>query len=717
MAVNMHDASAISVGAQSETEIALSDGRVYGSGANSGDSPRPQDSTNNNDVNNGVQNKISCISDALATDKDANEEGAANNSTTSVEAVAINSNNNSAIQPKINPNLLLHPVVLFTIAFLTALVYTLIPSSSPTGAILASCFWNLPGTAAIVEIFCICLPGTSDELYVAAYVLGYSITQILQAIAVSTGANKNQIYSTLAITSSAVVPSFVFLYHALVYSRGPTTDSLAEPVRDTEAVHWPADVQITAVIRPTVVSLVPFDTFSSSFTLEEEKKLLLTPVKSKSMLRASNLRRIGGLAKAFRKSLATIMSRSNSRTSADVEEHEERNGSTIQDVENPMVDMPAIGVTKSRIASSDSAISTATSVQNEDICDSAEDEIEDEHSKAYLEWLETRIKANQIKLAAAQNPIPDTVIADNQKAQRSTAAILFCFLPRFWMGKESVYLGKINDDKVKLLQWLLTVLFICLYNGYYDSLCEFTYKFRSVNNHMVRIAMFFLFILMGLAFRLGLKRVGLSLDKRKHGTASMYFFGEVMSLFFYFTFYRVLFESVSSWLTFFGFQALHLGTEWVMYPLRGHKSVYHWLIHIEEKVSWLRGVLLPPQLDYKDFLNFLALDFGIRVLVMVAASVSMLLLLIVIDNVPWITNNLFQSGPRAHTTYALILASVGLELINAYFMHYVFFKKMCISIPNKIVHCFQRESFALVSCLVAANLFINPVFAFNRTHR
>lgn len=278
-----------------------------------------------------------------------------------------------------------------------------------------------------------------------------------------------------------------------------------------------------------------------------------------------------------------------------------------------------------------------------------------------------------------------------------------------------IYEGALNGgDSVKLSQWFFCIIFICLYNGYYDVLCLFTYRFRSDMNPQFHIDMFFLFIVMGLAFRLGLKRVGLSLDKRKHGTASMYFFGEVMSLLFYFTFYRVLFESVSSWVVFLGFQFLHLGSEWVMYPVRGHEWVFNLLCYVEEQVVCLRGVLLPPQLDYNDFLNFLALDFGIRCIVMVSASLAILLLLIVMDTVPYITNNLTQHGARAYTTYALILVSVALELINAGLMHLIFFRRKNINIPAKIVHCFQRESFALISCLVAANLFINPVFAFDR---
>jgi hypothetical protein len=597
----------------------------------------------------------------------------------------------------------LHPVALFSLSFIVALIYALIPSSSRPGALLQSFFWNIPGTAAIVEIFCICLPGISDGGYVLAYVLGYASTPIVQLIAISTNLNNNQIFSTLAITSSAVVPSFVFMYYVVSNNSEAPSDSLSSTLHDgvDRSGHWPSDVQITAVMRPTFVAVAPLDTFSSSITIEEEEAL---PVKRIP-------RRV---VAAARTTLSTIYSggaKSSSMLSMSISGSKSivsdgRAPSDVEAVDNPMIiNDGMIGCTIDKMASSTSNVAAITGSSSADTDSSVTDNSSTEYSEAFLTWLQTRLwtdrNASNVGYRTDDGP-------------KSLWSSLFWFLPRFMMAKDATYAGKVNSRRIMWTQWLFTILFIVMYNGYYDSLCVFTYAFRAEKKHLVRIDMFFLFIVMGLAFRLGLKRVGLSLDKRKSGTASMYFFGEVMALFFYFTFYRVLFESVSSWLTFFGFQALHLGSEWVMYPLRGHETVFRCLVSLENNVSLLKGVLLPPQLDYKDFLNFLALDFGIRCLVMMSASVAVLLLLAIIDWVPWITNNLYQAGPRAGTTYALILTSVALELINAYAMHSAFFKRKNINIPNKIIHCFQRESFALISCLVAANLMINPVFAFNR---
>jgi hypothetical protein len=48
-----------------------------------------------------------------------------------------------------------------------------------------------------------------------------------------------------------------------------------------------------------------------------------------------------------------------------------------------------------------------------------------------------------------------------------------------------------------------------------------------------------------------------------------------MCLLFYFTFYRVLFESINSWVTFFACQVLHVCSEWVLYPLRASQLFYN----------------------------------------------------------------------------------------------------------------------------------------------
>ena len=53
----------------------------------------------------------------------------------------------------------------------------------------------------------------------------------------------------------------------------------------------------------------------------------------------------------------------------------------------------------------------------------------------------------------------------------------------------------------------------------------------------------------------------------------MFFVGEYLCLMFYYTFYRVLFESIPDWGTFFALEACHLFFEWICYPLRASDSL------------------------------------------------------------------------------------------------------------------------------------------------
>lgn len=106
----------------------------------------------------------------------------------------------------------------------------------------------------------------------------------------------------------------------------------------------------------------------------------------------------------------------------------------------------------------------------------------------------------------------------------------------------------------------------------------------------MRIALFLLFIACNTVLRMALKSLGMHLDKQKRSSISMYFVAEVMSLFFYYTFYRVLFESIHSVVEFSVFQALHLLSEWLLYAGRCSRVYYT----VTER--WMRRVVPAPLL-------------------------------------------------------------------------------------------------------------------------
>jgi hypothetical protein len=144
---------------------------------------------------------------------------------------------------------------------------------------------------------------------------------------------------------------------------------------------------------------------------------------------------------------------------------------------------------------------------------------------------------------------------------------------------------------------------------------------------------------------------------------------------------------------FFGFQIFHLGTEWITYPLRASERFTSGVESLENRLPLLKGVLMPNGTDRNDWLEFISLDFGIRCTVMIVSSVGMLLLLLVIDYVPWVTNMLSQSGYTAAHTFLLILVSVVLETINAWLMHVLYFKKLQLHVFHRVHRCmYERQT-------------------------
>ena len=214
-------------------------------------------------------------------------------------------------------------------------------------------------------------------------------------------------------------------------------------------------------------------------------------------------------------------------------------------------------------------------------------------------------------------------------------------------------------------------------------------------------------------FRSVIKQIGLALDGRKRGTVSMYFIGEVMCLLFYFTFYRVLFESITSWSEFMLLQAIHFSWEWLAYPLRSSVPFFSVAEAVESRYPLLKGWLLVPGMDQRDFLAFTALDFGIRCTVMVATALSILGLLLCIDFVPWANNDLKQtSGAAIELEVEFIVVAALLELANAFVMNRYFFQPQGADVLLRVKQCFANQRFAFVSMMLASNYFINPIFAF-----
>lgn len=293
-------------------------------------------------------------------------------------------------------------------------------------------------------------------------------------------------------------------------------------------------------------------------------------------------------------------------------------------------------------------------------------------------------------------------------------------LPRYFYMSYSIPLGVLTGDIWTQSFWL--VVFFALFNGYFAFLEYFAQLFRKNHSTFFFAGHFIVFVLGSMVIRTILKRTGMRLDANKRGSTSMYFLGEIAGLLYFYTFYRVLFESIHDWSVFFIFQCIHLVSEWIAYPVRASTSAFVLLKQLQERLgrchSSLRCCLIPDETDFEDWLEFIALDYGVRFVVMVAAAAAIGFLLLVVTFVPWVDNALADDDDNMHAelTYSLLFIGLALviELLNALIINRMFFAVRRVDVLKKVLHCFEDIRFAVMVLIFATNLFINPVYVWSK---
>jgi hypothetical protein len=118
--------------------------------------------------------------------------------------------------------------------------------------------------------------------------------------------------------------------------------------------------------------------------------------------------------------------------------------------------------------------------------------------------------------------------------------------------------------------------------------------------------------------------------------------------------------------------------------------------------------------SYRHWQEFIALDFGIRCSVFVSTGYGIILLLLTIQFVPWVgeSNGLKQDIVNFRYTTLFLFVAIVLELINAFAIMKYYFEPRKLDSLRMTRHCYSLRHFAFLSMLIAANLFINPVYTF-----
>eukprot|EP01038_Epipyxis_sp_PR26KG_P011117 gene11117-14921_t len=296
-------------------------------------------------------------------------------------------------------------------------------------------------------------------------------------------------------------------------------------------------------------------------------------------------------------------------------------------------------------------------------------------------------------------------------------SVLLIITPRYLYTIWGVDRGVVTGDR--RLSLIFGFTFNSIFALYYTFLQFFTAYFRA--NEKKRIILFWFYIIIGNGVRGVTKRICMMADRNKLQSVSMFFIGEWLCLFFYYTFYRVLFESVREWQIFFALQVLHLGTEWILYPVRASVLFFNFMERIRTRKDCLRylGVLFNTDgLDHQDWLAFISLDFGIRCATVITSAIGISILLLTIQYSPWASSVLKESNSSLNITLGLIAVAVVLEILNAIAMSYFYFRTVNnnIGIRQTVEHCFRNSRFGFISSILAGILFINPVYAFSKKY-
>lgn len=298
---------------------------------------------------------------------------------------------------------------------------------------------------------------------------------------------------------------------------------------------------------------------------------------------------------------------------------------------------------------------------------------------------------------------------------------LLTVLPRYYYLSHGISLGIVTGSN--LHQYAHLVLFFLCFNGYFYFLIYFVRIFKNdsdnnANTSTVRLAVHFaLFIAGSSSIRFLLKREGMALDRNKVGSTSIFFIAEFAGLMFFYSFYRLIFESVDSWSVFIVLQVIHLAFEWLTYPLRASKLLYPYLMYLQEhpRLPWLRNAFVPFNTDFRDWLDFISLDFGVRIVVMTSTAVAIIILLTIVQFSSWIDSSLQEHHTRSYVrSMEFIMVAAVLELANAWLMNEMFFAKNHADVLRQTEHVFQDQRFAVMTVIIATNLLINPIYAFTK---
>ena len=245
------------------------------------------------------------------------------------------------------------------------------------------------------------------------------------------------------------------------------------------------------------------------------------------------------------------------------------------------------------------------------------------------------------------------------------------------------------------------------------------------------------FLVMNVLFRCIVLFLGLKLDAGKQGEASLYFYGEIMTIMYYFTFYRSLFVSfftqgdAHTWIVFFVLQILHCAGDWLLYPFR--TSVFFRQSVMPLLPSWWQAICtteVERNATWRRFATLRSCLFGIRVVVTLFS-------LLAVYSLVAISYKLNQHGgtDRPYVNHLITAANLGtvgyffvamaaVETMNFIAAEMLFYKPNNLDIfwllPSVMRAGDRKQTeFIIMTSLIISNLLLNVAITdikFNAHH-
>jgi hypothetical protein len=365
----------------------------------------------------------------------------------------------------------------------------------------------------------------------------------------------------------------------------------------------------------------------------------------------------------------------------------------------------------------------ATGLKN-DLDQSAEDEDDDgqdvgKESAISVNPIHSEMQPSACSTSSANMEVDKNEISNRNRGNNSFGHYLQSFkyyFPRYWNMTGFKQMQKMRNFDRRAL-WFYSTCFSFIFCVNYIFLVILTINFRENSNIRLGVVLFIIFILGTTFLRLLLKTIGSILDSTKKLSISMYFMAEFACLLFYYTFYRVLFRSIDDIFVFIVFQFLHLSSEWILYVIRTSEWFFHWSekLILTYFTNWF--FIQKPRFTLQEWEKLMTLDYGIRIVVLITSTYTIILLLVVIQYLPWVQDDLPQNQSEFQFTMLLLCLALVSELINAWVMNEIYFKPKNLDAVEEVKCCFQNISFGILLLFIGCNLFINPVFAFTSDSR